>query len=336
MQIYENYSLLKHNTFHLDVKTRWFVEYESEADLQKLLKDEFFFSQSFWHIGQGSNLLFLGDFNGVIVHSGIRGIEIVKEDENHVWVKAGAAEDWDSFVAYCVNKGWGGIENLSLIPGEVGASAFQNIGAYGVEVSNYISEVHAYFLQTGEKRIFTPEECEYSYRRSFFKKPENRGLYYITQVVYQLSKKPEYSLDYAFVKKCLEGKEINLQTVREAVISIRESKLPNPDITGNAGSFFTNPYICIPHYEGLKKKYPGIPHYPVNGEVVKVPAAWLIDQCGLKGKTWGGAAVSEKQPLVIVNQNQATGSEIALLAEEIRRIVKEKFAIELEPEVNYI
>ena len=336
MRIEENYSLLKHNTFGLDIKTRFFVEYNNEGDLQKLLKDEYFLSQTFWHIGQGSNLLFLGDFAGVIVHSGITGIEVFKEDDDHIWLKVGAAEDWDGFVSYCVNKGWGGIENLSLIPGEVGASAFQNIGAYGVEASDCISEVHTYFLETREKRIFTKEECNYSYRHSFFKELENNGLYYITHVVYRLDKTPEFKLDYGNLRTYLEGKELNLKNIREAVISIRQSKLPDPKLTGNAGSFFMNPYVCIVHYDSLKKKYPAIPYYPVNDEVVKIPAAWLIEQCGLKGKTFGGAAISEKQPLVIVNQGKATGSEIASLAETVCREVKEKFGIELQPEVNYI
>ncbi|MDR0542165.1 MAG: UDP-N-acetylmuramate dehydrogenase [Dysgonamonadaceae bacterium] len=336
MRIIENYSLLKHNTFRLDVKARWFVEYESEEDLRKLLRDEYFLSQAFWHIGRGSNLLFLGDFNGVIVHSGIKGIEILKENDRYVWLKVGASEDWDTFVASCVEEGWGGIENLSLIPGEVGASAVQNIGAYGVEVSDCIEEVHAYHLPTEEKRIFTNEACKYSYRHSFFKEEVNRGLYYITYVVYRLSKKPEYKLDYGHVKRLLEGKDVNLQTVREAIISIRRDKLPDPEVEGNAGSFFMNPYICIAHYEGLKKQYPAMPHYPVNNEVVKIPAAWLIEQCGMKGQTAGGAAVSEKQPLVIVNRNRATGEDIALLAEKICRAVKDKFGIELQPEVNYI
>lgn len=336
MQIYENYSLLKHNTFRLDVKTRWFVEYESEDDLQKLLRDEYFFSQSFRHIGQGSNLLFLGDYDGVIVHSGIKGIEILKEDDECVWLKAGASENWDALVAYCVGQEWGGIENLSLIPGEVGASAIQNIGAYGVEVSDCIAEVHARHLSTGEKRVFSNEECRYSYRHSFFKEEENQGLYFITHVVFRLSKKPVYHLHYGNIKKQLEGKDIHLQSIRETVMAIRREKLPDPDLQGNAGSFFTNPYICIAHYEGLKKKYPGMPHYPVNDEAVKIPAAWLIERCGLKGKTVGGAAVSEKQPLVIINQHNATGNDIALLAEEVRRTVHEQFKIELQPEVNYI
>lgn len=336
MQIHENYSLLKHNTFHLDVKARWFIQYDSEEDLLRLLSDEYFFSQAFWHIGQGSNLLFLSDFNGIIIHSGIKGIEIEREDQNHVWLKVGAAEDWDSFVGYCVSQGWGGLENLSHIPGEVGASAFQNIGAYGVEASDYIEEVHTYFLETGEKRIFKKEECNYSYRHSFFKEAENRGLYYITHVIYKLDKNPAFRLDYGNVRASLEGKEINLKNIREAVIAIREEKLPDPNKVGNAGSFFMNPYVSKEKLNEIQKKYPDIPFYNCDESMVKIPAAWLIDQCGLKGKTYGGAAIHERQPLVIINKDNATGDDIALLAEEVRRTVDEKFGIELHPEVNYI
>ena len=336
MQINKNYSLLEHNTFHLDVKAKYFVEYESEEDLEKLLQDEYFLSEVFWHIGQGSNLLFLGNYNGIIVHSGIKGIELVKETDKHIWLKVGASEDWDSFVAYCVDKGWGGVENLSGIPGEVGASAYQNIGAYGVEAADHIEEVQAYHLETGEKRIFTNAECLYSYRHSFFKEKANRGLYYITYVVYRLDKNPVYRLDYGNLEESLQGKDLNLKTIREAVIAVRSFKLPDPKRIGNAGSFFKNPYICMTHFEALKEKYPDIPSYPVDGKVVKIPAAWLIDKCGYKGVKHGGAAVYEKQALVIVNQDHATGEEIAFLAAEIQNSVKEKFSIELEPEVIYI
>ena len=336
MRIEQNYSLLKHNTFGLDVKTKYFVEYESEADLQKLLHDEFFFSQCFWHIGHGSNLLFLGDFDGIIVHSAIMGIEKIKEDAHSVWLKVGAGNDWDSLVAFCVENGWGGLENLSLIPGETGAAAVQNIGAYGAEVSERIEEVHAYSLETGEKRFFSNADCEYSYRNSFFKKSENKGKYYVTHVVFKLSKQPEFRPDYGNIREYLAGKPVSLQTMREAVIAVRESKLPDPKKTGNAGSFFMNPYTSMEHFQILKKSYPDIPHYPVDEEIVKVPAAWLIEQCGLKGKTSGGAAVHERHALVIINQNRATGQEIASLAEEICNAVKEKFDIELQPEVNYI
>jgi len=336
MRIEQNYSLLKHNTFGLDVKTKYFVEYENEVDLQKLLRDEFFFSQSFWHIGQGSNLLFLGDFDGIIVHSAIRGIEKIEDTPDFVRLKAGSGTDWDSLVAYCVQRGWGGLENLSLIPGEVGASAVQNIGAYGAEAADCIEEVHAYFLETGEKKIFSNNECEYTYRYSFFKKPENKGKYYITNVVYKLSKKPTFRLDYGNIREHLADKPVTLESVRQAVIAIRESKLPDPKKTGNAGSFFVNPYIKKEHYQELKKNYPDMPHYEVDNEIVKIPAAWLIESCGLKGKTIGGAAIYEKQPLVIINQGNASGQDIADLAAEICKTVKEKFSIDLLPEVNYI
>ena len=336
MRIERNYSLLKHNTFGLDVKTHYFVEYESEADLEKLLRDEFFFSQCFWHIGQGSNLLFLGDFNGIIVHSAIQGMEKINEDEHSVWLKVGAGNDWDTLVAYCVENGWGGLENLSLIPGEVGASAVQNIGAYGVEVSDRITEVHAYSLETGEKQIFSNEECDYSYRSSFFKKPENKGKYYVVHVVFRLSKQPEFRLDYGNIREFVAGKPVTLQTVRDAVIAIRKSKLPDPKKTGNAGSFFINPCVPMEHFLQLKTQYPEMPNYPESDGRVKVPAAWLIEQCGWKGKAKGGAAVHEKQTLVIINRHQATGQEIASLAQAICQSVKEKFAIELQPEVDYI
>ena len=336
MKMSENYSLLKHNTFGLDVKTRWFVEYEDESDLQKLLSDEYFFSQPFVHIGQGSNLLFLGDYPGVVLHSLIQGVEIVKKEDNHVWIKAGAGVDWDNFVAHCVEKGWGGIENLSGIPGEVGASAVQNIGAYGVEVCNAITEVHAYNIETGEKQIFKNEDCRFAYRHSIFKEETHKGKYFITHVIYKLSEQPLYDMEYGNLKTVLAGKEMNLQTIREAVIAIRDEKLPDTKMFGNAGSFFMNPYICVAHYEGLKEKYPGIPSYPIDEKVVKIPAAWLIDQCGLKGKSVGGAAVHENQPLVIINKGMATADDIASLASFVCDEVKRRFDIDLQKEVLFI
>jgi len=339
MRIEQNYSLLKHNTFNLDVKTDYFVEYENEIELQKLFRDEFFLSNRFFHIGQGSNLLFLGDFKGIILHSAIRGITKIKEDEHSVWIKAGAGNDWDSFVAYCVENGWGGLENLSFIPGEVGSSAVQNIGAYGVEACELIDEVHAYSLETGEKRIFSNAECDYAYRYSFFKNPENKGKFIIVDVVYRLSKNPEFRLDYGNIRDYFIDKPVSLQAVREAVVDIRESKLPDPKVTGNAGSFFVNPCIPKEYFLKLKESYPDIPdipYFPVNEEMIKIPAGWLIDQCGLKGKTLGGAAVHENHALVLINKNNATAQDIVLLAKEISKIVKEKFYIELYPEVNYI
>lgn len=336
MIIKENYSLLKYNTFGFDVKTKYFVEYENEKDLEKLLHDEYFFSQQFWHIGEGSNLLFLGNYDGVIVHSGIKGMKVVEEDEDHVWVKVGAGEHWDDFVAYCVERGWQGAENLSYIPGEAGASAVQNIGAYGAEVKDIIETVDAYSLETGEKKIFSNRECEYAYRLSFFKKEQNHGKYYITHVTYRLNKKASFNLEYGNLRKNLEGKEVNLLNIRNTVVEIRKNKLPDPKVYGNAGSFFKNPYITKEKYEKLKEQYPDMPSYPVSDKSVKVPAAWMIEKCGLKGKNFGGAYIHEKQALVIINKEHAVGTDVAMLAEFVRSSVKEKFGVEINPEVNYI
>jgi UDP-N-acetylmuramate dehydrogenase len=337
MHIHENYSLLPHNTFHLDVRTRWFVDYESEADLQTLLRDEYFLSQPILPIGQGSNLLFLSDYEGVIVHSGIRDIEKIKEDDSHCWLKVGAAVNWDAWVAHCVAQGWGGIENLSYIPGEVGAAAVQNIGAYGVEVAECIEEVHAYPLSGAGKEIFSREACRYAYRHSVFKEEAHRGQYFITYVVFRLAKRPAFRLDYGPLKKLLAEKEMHLSTVRDAIIRIRREKLPDPAVEGNAGSFFMNPYICRSHYDALKAHHPALPYFPAADDVVKIPAAWLIEQCGLKGAVCGGAEISNKHPLVIVNRNgAATGADILRLAETVQKQVKAKFGIDLHPEVNYI
>ncbi|MDR1720005.1 MAG: UDP-N-acetylmuramate dehydrogenase [Dysgonamonadaceae bacterium] len=336
MKIKENYSLLAHNTFGLDVKTRWFAEYESEEDLARFVSDTFFRSQQSCPVGQGSNLLFLDDFIGIIVHSAIRNVSVLKEDADWVYIQSGAGVVWDHLVAYCVQNGWGGIENLSLIPGEVGAAAVQNIGAYGSEIQDAIVEVHAFSLEKNQKVIFHRSECEFGYRESFFKKEPNKGRFYVTYVVFRFSKHPNFNLEYGNLKEVLHGKTITLQSVREAVIAIRQHKLPDPKLMGNAGSFFKNPYLCIAHLQGLRKAYPDMPFYPVNDEVVKVPAAWLIDQCGMKGATVGGAAIFERQPLVIVNKGGATGNDIAQLAEKVKTAVKQKFGVELRPEVNYI
>ncbi len=336
MRIEENYSLLAHNTFGINIKTRWFIEYKSEEELQKILSDEYFYSLPFFHIGEGSNLLFLGDFDGIILHSNITSIEIVQQTSDFTDIKTGAGVVWDDLVAYCVQQNWGGIENLSLIPGETGAAAVQNIGAYGAEIKDCLLEVHAYNIETGEKEIFSNADCQFAYRESIFK-TTHRGKYILTHVVLRLSNIPVFNLEYGNLKEILSAQhELSLQTIRNAVIKIRENKLPDPKKMGNAGSFFKNPYICIAHYEGLKQHYPEIPHYPVNEEVVKVPAAWLIDQCGWKGKCIGHAAVHEKQPLVLVNTGEATGKDIVTLAEAIQNDVKKKFFIDLEPEVLYI
>lgn len=336
MRIEENYSLEKHNTFHLPVKTRWFMEYTDEDELGRILRDEYFQECLSLHIGCGSNLLFINDFNGIILHSAIKGIEVEKENDEHVWLRVGAAERWDDVVAYAVSKGLGGIENLSLIPGEVGAAAIQNIGAYGVEIKDVVEKVEAYNQLTFEKRVFTNEECCYAYRSSYFKN-EHNDPYIVTYIILRLDKKPAFSLDYGNLKgELAKYSAITPETVRQAVIAIRREKLPDPDELGNAGSFFMNPVIPVEQFGLLKEKYPAIPSYPAGGGQVKVPAGWLIEQCGFKGKTHGQVGVYEKQALVLVNLGDARGHEIALVAESIRTAVKDRFGIDIMPEVKYV
>ena len=336
MIIKENISLLSYNTFGIDAKADYFIEYSSVEELQTALKSEIVKSNRLLHIGGGSNLLFMKDFKGVILHSAINFIKKVSEDADTVMLEAGAVVNWDDFVAYTVENGWGGVENLSLIPGEVGASAVQNIGAYGVEVQDVIIEVNAVEIETGESKIFSVEDCQYGYRESIFKK-ELKGKYIITSVLFKLQKQPEYKLNYQHLEaEVLKNGDINLQNIRQTIIAVRESKLPDPKIFGNAGSFFMNPVISKAHFNELLAQYPQMPHYFVSETEEKVPAGWLIDQCGWKGKQIGNAGVHDKQALVLVNKGGATGAEIVYLAEQIQASVKTKFGIELHAEVNYI
>ena len=336
MIIKENISLLSYNTFGIDAKADYFIEYSSVEELQTALQSEIVKSNRLLHIGGGSNLLFMKDFNGVILHSAINFIKKVSEDADTVMLEAGAVVNWDDFVAYTVENGWGGVENLSLIPGEVGASAVQNIGAYGVEVQDVITEVNAVEIETGELKIFSVDDCQYGYRESIFKK-ELKGKYIITSVVFKLQKQPEFKLNYQHLEaEVLKNGDINLQNIRQTIIAVRESKLPDPKIFGNAGSFFMNPVISKTHFNELLTQYPQMPHYFVSDTEEKVPAGWLIDQCGWKGKQIGNAGVHDKQALVLVNKGGATGAEIVYLAEQIQASVKSKFGIELRAEVNYI
>lgn len=336
MRIEENYSLEKHNTFHLPVKTRWFMEYANEEELGRILRDEYFQECISLHIGSGSNLLFINDFNGIILHSQIKGMQVAAETDDTVLLRVGAAEIWDDVVAYAVSHGWGGIENLSLIPGEAGATAIQNIGAYGVEAKDVIESVEAYNQLSFEKRVFTNAECEYGYRSSYFKNDHNDP-YIVTYVNLRLNKKSVFSLEYGNLKEELaKYPEITLQTIRNAVIDIRRQKLPDPEQFGNAGSFFMNPLITAAHFEKLKELYPNMPSYTSGEGQVKVPAGWLIEQCGFKGKSHGSVGVYEKQALILVNLGDAQGHEIALVAESIRAAVNDRFGIEIVPEVKYV
>lgn len=337
MKIYENYSLQERHTFHLPVKTRYYIEYDTVNELCAFIKENSLFREySCYHIGGGSNLLFLQDYRGIILHSAIRFIECVGEDEDTVLLRVGSGVVWDDFVKYCVENNWGGVENLSLIPGEVGASAVQNIGAYGVEVKDVIEKVETIDMQNGESRTFTNAECAYAYRDSIFKK-ELRGRYIVSAVQYRLQKNAGYHLDYGNLREAVERyTHPTLADVRKVVIEIRQSKLPDPDVIGNAGSFFKNPVVSIEHYKSLKERFPDMPHYPVDESNVKLPAGWLIDRAGWRGKVHGGAGVYEKQSLVLVNRGEATIGDITELAEKICHSIKEKYDIDLYPEVIYI
>lgn len=336
MIIKEHTSLLPYHTFGIDVKADYFIEYESINDLKAVLDTDVVKSNPILHIGGGSNLLFLRDYPGVILHSAIKSIEKVREDADFVFVEAGSGVEWDDFVAYCVDNGLAGVENLSLIPGEVGASAVQNIGAYGVEVQDVIEEVSAVELQSLKARTFSNAECGYGYRSSVFKR-ELKGQYIITSVLFRLTKQPIFKLNYQHLEEeVLKNGEVSLQNIRQTIISVRESKLPDPKVSGNAGSFFMNPVISKEHFDKLLQAYPHMPHYFVSDAEEKVPAGWLIDQCGWKGRQIGNAGVHDKQALVLVNKGGATGADIVHLAEQIQASVKEKFGILLQPEVNYI
>ena len=336
MEILRNASLLAYNTFGIYAKADYFVEYISVEELQELLQSELIKNNRLLAIGGGSNLLFLQDFKGVVLHSDIKSINIVLESADSVCLEVGAGVVWDDFVAYCVGNGWGGVENLSLIPGEIGASAVQNIGAYGVEVQDVILEVNTIEVENATIRKFTNVECEYGYRESIFKN-ELKGKYLITSVVFKLEKHPVFKLNYQHLEEeVLKNGLVDLKNIRHTIIAIRESKLPDPKVFGNAGSFFMNPVISRKQFDSLLAQYPQIPHYYVSETEEKVLAGWLIDQCGWKGKQIGNAGVHDKQALVLINKGGATGAEIVFLAEQIQASVKERYGIELQPEVNYI
>lgn len=336
MTITENASLLPYNTFGINARARILAQYNSAEDLTQLIKSGLLVSNRHLHVGQGSNLLFLNDFDGVILHSGIMFIKTVAETAETIRIEVGAGIIWDDFVDYAVKEQFYGIENLSLIPGETGAAAIQNIGAYGSEVCDTITEVRATNLESGEPRIFSKTDCNYNYRESIFK-TRLKGLYAVTSVVFELSKKPVFNLSYQHLEQeVLKNGEITLDNIRQTIIAVRESKLPDPKVSGNAGSFFMNPVVPRNHYLQLSQTYPDMPHYFVSDSEEKIPAAWLIDQCGWKGKTVGNAGVHDRQALVLVNKGNASGSEIAHLAGLIQESVKQKFGIVLTPEVNYI
>ena len=328
----KNYSLLRHNTFGIDAKCKRFIEYSSVEEAQQVARMITDADQPLLILGGGSNLLLTGDYNGTVLHSGIRFLE--QTDECHI--RCGSGFIWDDVVDYCVANNLYGAENLSIIPGEVGASAVQNIGAYGAEAKDLIECVEAVEIETGQICRFTNTECAYSYRQSKFKHAwKNRFL--ITAVTYKLSKTYNPKLDYGNIRVALAAKGIDNPTamqLRETIIDIRNAKLPDPKVLGNAGSFFMNPVVPTHKYNQLAQQYVGMPHYTIDSEYEKIPAGWLIEQCGWKGKVLGKAAVHNKQALVLVNCGGATGSEVVQLYKTIQHDVKQKFDIEIKPEVN--
>ncbi|KGN71969.1 UDP-N-acetylmuramate dehydrogenase [Porphyromonas sp. COT-239 OH1446] len=337
MKIEKEVSLTPYNTFGIDAQADWLISYDSIEDLKTLVRDEYFQQCRYLHIGEGSNLLFLANFHGIVLRSEIKHVSLVSQDETSVLLSVGAGMIWDDLVAYCVEHSWYGLENLSLIPGQVGSAAIQNIGAYGVEVEQFIRRVHTLHRRTGEVRHWEREECDYSYRHSIFKQPEQAD-WIITHVELELSKQPILHLDYADLAQRFASEDCapSLEAVREAVITIRRSKLPDPKELGNAGSFFMNPVVPASVAEALAQQYERMPQYPQGEGRVKLSAGWLIDQCGLKGYTEGPAGVYTHQALVLINHGGATGTDIARLAERVQQAVQEKFGVELRPEVRYI
>ena len=338
MLIFENHPLLSLNSFAIDVKTKYFTSIQSINELAEVInKNKKGFNESLLILGGGSNLLFTKDFNGWVIKNDLKGIELLKEDENYYYVKAMAGENWHQFVLYCVDHNYAGVENLSLIPGNIGASPMQNIGAYGVEIKDVFYELEAYNIQDQQLVTFNKSDCEFGYRESVFK-TKFKNQFIITSVCFQLPKKPILNTSYGAIETALELMNISTPTIQDiskAVIQIRQSKLPDPVKIGNAGSFFKNPVITIEAFEALKIAFPNIPSFP-NNQSVKVPAGWLIEECGWKGYRKNDAGCYALQALVLVNYGKATGAEIFELSQEIINSVKTKFDIELEREVNII
>lgn len=336
MEVIRDASLKEYNTFGIEAKAKSFIEVNSSQQLEDALKID---REDLLILGGGSNVLLTKDFDGLVIKNSIKGIEVIDENDQFVTVKVGAGEIWHSFVLHAIDNNWGGVENLSLIPGTVGAAPMQNIGAYGVEIKEVFKSLEALHIETLTNKTFTKEECEFGYRESVFKLAA-KSQYIITTVTFLLTKKDHnINISYGAITDTLNSKGITNPTIKDvsdAVIEIRESKLPNPKVIGNAGSFFKNPTIEKIDYEMLKLEYPEMPGYVVSDEEVKVPAGWLIEQCGWKGKQIGNIGVHKNQALVLVNYGGGNGSEIKQLALDIRDSVITKFGIPLIPEVNFI
>ncbi|MGB8192917.1 MAG: UDP-N-acetylmuramate dehydrogenase [Chitinophagaceae bacterium] len=339
MTIHQNISLRPYNTFHINAIAKQFAQFTNTDELLELLNQPILSeAEGPLILGGGSNILFTQDFPGLILKNEIHGIETVKEDSEHVYVKVGAGENWHAFVMYCIENDLAGVENLSLIPGNVGASPMQNIGAYGVEIKEVFHDLEAMHLKEKIVHTFSLHDCEFGYRDSIFKK-RYKNEFAILSVTYRLNKRPKFNTSYGAIEQELEKmgvQELSIRAIAQAVINIRSSKLPDPAVIGNAGSFFKNPTVHAAFFDSLKKQFPSIIGYKVGDDEVKLAAGWLIEQCGWKGIRKGDAGCHAKQALVLVNYGDATGKEVYDLSEEILRSVQDKFGVLLEREVNII
>jgi UDP-N-acetylmuramate dehydrogenase len=336
MQIIENCALEAKHTFHIPASARYWADFANVTELRNLLTDSRFQNLPVLPVGGGSNLLFIHDYPGLLLHSCICDMEKIADEGDAIYIRVGSGVNWDALVDWTVQQGYSGLENLSGIPGEVGASPVQNIGAYGAEAKDSIHTVETIDLKTLEERHFTHAECRFGYRDSIFKK-DLKNQFIVCHVIYKLSKTYKPNTKYGDLTVRLERLGgITLQNVRKAILEIRNEKLPNPDVMGNAGSFFMNPEIPDSDYQCLLKQYPQIPGWPLNNGKTKVSAAWCIDQLGWKGKHLGNAAVHDKQALVLINPGHATAKDIQILCESIIADVRNHFGIELHPEVLFI
>lgn len=339
MTLLEKVDLQPYNTFGIQAYAKYFIIIRSAAEAKELFVSTQFKNEKHLFLGGGSNLLFINNYDGLVIKVEIKGIKILHEDENVVTLEVGAGENWHAFVMYCVDRNWGGIENLSLIPGTVGAAPMQNIGAYGVEIKKNILGVEAIEIRSGESKYFSNSECNFGYRESIFKQ-NAKDKYLISSVTLTLTKKNhQFNTSYGAIDEVLKQQgvqQLSVKSISNAVIHIRSTKLPDPSRLGNAGSFFKNPSIQADLHDFIKKQYPTLPSYPTHDGLVKIPAAWLIEQCGWKGKTFDNIGVHQHQALVIVNYGGGEGQKIWELAMNIRDSVKEKFNIILQPEVNVI
>ena len=338
MEIQEHYNIQPLNTFGIKVDAKFFTEVASIQEMKEAIEYSERFELPILILGGGSNLLFIQDYNGFVIKINLKGISLLREDNRHIYVKASAGENWDDFVNYCCDAAYYGLENLSLIPGNVGASPIQNIGAYGVELKDHFYELEFYDFATGKIRNYNNSDCNFGYRNSIFKsKLKQKGV--VLSVTFKLDKNPKFKTGYGAIKEELDRMEvINLtaKDIRNAVINIRRSKLPDPDEIGNAGSFFKNPVVTNKKYKKLFSQFPNLVSFKQHDGTFKLAAGWLIDQCGWKGYRKGDAGVHKNQALVLVNYGNASGSEIVKLSEEIMHSVNEKFGVELEGEVNMV